>query len=186
MHLGYSTRSQKVMITKTVMCPNCKNQIIIQGNLGEKTYITCSKCNTKGAFTFPGEKSELKTTSDSFILEVDNLTKLYNDLIAVDNLSFNVRTGEIFGLLGPNGAGKTTTIKAILGLIHTNSGKIKINGFDIKKEDIEADPTVPTRSKSKAISAVEEVITRKSPRAQIATANTKREKIMFNLSLGFL
>jgi ABC-type multidrug transport system ATPase subunit len=87
------------------------------------------------------DKADSKTTTASSI-EVADLTKKYKDLTAVDNLSFNVRTGEIFGLLGPNGAGKTTTIKAILGLIHTNSGKIKINGFDIKEEDIEARKSV--------------------------------------------
>jgi ABC-2 type transport system ATP-binding protein len=126
------------MITKTVMCPKCKNQVTIQGNPGEKTYVTCSKCNTKGIFTFPEEKSELKKETGSFAIEVDGLTKKYKDVTAVDDLSFNIRTGEIFGLLGPNGAGKTTTIKAILSLIHANSGEIKINGFDIKKQGIEA------------------------------------------------
>lgn len=126
------------MITKTVMCPHCKNESTIQGSPGEKIHITCPKCNTKGVFTFPEEKSESKTTNDSFSIEVAGLTKKYQDLTAVDNLSFNVRTGEIFGFLGPNGAGKTTTLKAILSLIHANSGEIKINGFDIKKDDIKA------------------------------------------------
>ena len=130
------------MITKTIMCPNCKNQVTIQGNSGEKIYITCSKCNTKGVFTFPSEKPIKKTESGSFAIEVDGLTKIYKDLKAVDDLSFNIRTGEIFGLLGPNGAGKTTAIKAILSLIHVNSGKIKINGFDIKKDGIEARKSV--------------------------------------------
>ena len=126
------------MVTKTVMCPKCKNKLMVEGNPGERTIITCPECDTKGVFTFPGEKSELKTKTDSFKLEVNNLTKIYKDLKAVDDLSFNVRDGEIFGFLGPNGAGKTTTMKAILGLIHVNSGKIKINGFDIKKDGIEA------------------------------------------------
>jgi len=130
------------MITKTIMCPHCKNKITIQGNPGEKTYVTCPKCNTKGVFTFPEEKSELKTTTTSFTIEVDGLTKTYKDVTAVNDLSFNIRTGEIFGLLGPNGAGKTTTIKTILSLIHVNSGEIKINGFNIKKEGIEAKKNV--------------------------------------------
>lgn len=130
------------MITKTIMCPHCKNKITIQGNSGEKTYVTCPKCNKKGVFTFPEEKSELKTTTTSFTIEVDGLTKTYKDVTAVNDLSFNIRTGEIFGLLGPNGAGKTTTIKAILSLIHVNSGEIKINGFNIKKEGIEAKKNV--------------------------------------------
>ncbi|MEA2053647.1 MAG: ATP-binding cassette domain-containing protein [Candidatus Thermoplasmatota archaeon] len=126
------------MIEKTVRCPHCKNKVTIQGNPGEKIYLTCPKCNKKDIFTFPETKSELKTKPGSFAIEVDSLTKIYKDVIAVDDLSFNIRTGEIFGLLGPNGAGKTTAIKAILSLIHVNSGKIKINGFDIKKDGIEA------------------------------------------------
>ncbi len=129
------------MITKTVMCPNCKDKITIQGNPGEKVQITCSKCNTKGVFKFPAEVTE-QVPTQSFSIEVGGLTKKYKDVTAVNNLSFNVRTGEIFGLLGPNGAGKTTTIKAILGLIHMNSGNVKINKHDIKKEGIEARASV--------------------------------------------
>ncbi|UCD14574.1 MAG: ABC transporter ATP-binding protein [Thermoplasmatales archaeon] len=123
------------MIEKTVMCPSCKNTITVQGNPGEKTYITCPNCNTKGVFTFPVAKPELTSAAPSAI-EVHGLTKIYDGLRATDNVSFNVRTGEIFGFLGPNGAGKTTTIKAILGLIHMNSGVIRINGFDIISNSI--------------------------------------------------
>ena len=126
------------MITKTVECPNCKNKTTVQGNPGEKIQIICPTCNIKGIFRFPEVTSGLKTTSGSFAIEVAGLTKNYKELRAVDNLSFNVRTGEVFGFLGPNGAGKSTTIKAILSLIHSNSGNIKINGFDIKKDDIKA------------------------------------------------
>jgi len=123
------------------MCPNCKDKITIQGNPGEKVQITCSKCNTKGVFKFPAEVTE-QVPTQSFSIEVAGLTKKYKDVTAVNNLSFNVRTGEIFGLLGPNGAGKTTTIKAILGLIHMNSGNVKINKHDIIKEGIEARASV--------------------------------------------
>jgi len=130
------------MITKTIMCPNCKNQLTIEGKPGEKTYITCSNCNTKGVFTFPGEKPTIKTESGSSAIEVNGLTKRYKDITAVNNLSFNVQKGEIFGLLGPNGAGKTTTIKAILDLIRINSGNIKINGYDIKTNGVEAKNSV--------------------------------------------
>ena len=72
----------------------------------------------------------LKTTKNNYIKAKSiykDITKTFNDLKAVDNVSFSVKKGEIFGFLGPNGAGKTTTIKAILGLIHADSGKIKIN-----------------------------------------------------------
>jgi ABC-2 type transport system ATP-binding protein len=116
--------------------------VTIQGNPGEKIRVTCSICNTKGIFIFPGEKSVLKKEAGSFAIEVNGLTKIFKDLKAVDNLSFNVRKGEIFGLLGPNGAGKTTTIKAILSLIHSNSGEIKINEFDIKEDGIKARESV--------------------------------------------
>lgn len=106
----------------------------IQGNPGEKIYVTCSNCKKKGYFVIPSQKS----ASESNSIEIKNLTKIYKDVIAVDNVSFSVRKGEIYGFLGPNGAGKTTTIKAILGLIHVNSGDIKINGFDMKKDNIKA------------------------------------------------
>ena len=126
------------MTAKTVKCPKCKKELTITGKPGEKTQIICPKCSSKGTFTFPQENSESKTTTDSFTIEVSNLTKKYNNFKAVDDVSFNVKSGEIFGFLGPNGAGKTTTIKSILGLIHANSGEIKINGFDIKKRGKDA------------------------------------------------
>ena len=126
------------MTAKTVKCPKCKNELTITGKPGEKTRIICPKCNSKGVFTFSIEKTELKTMTDSLTIEVRNLTKKYNNFKAVDDVSFNVRSGEIFGFLGPNGAGKTTTIKSMLGLIHANSGEIKINGFDIKKRGKDA------------------------------------------------
>jgi len=129
------------MITKTFACPGCNTQISSQGNPGDKIRVVCPNCGKKGIAIFAVDKVDSRTTTASSI-EVADLTKKYKDLTAVDNLSFNVRTGEIFGILGPNGAGKTTTIKAILGLIHINSGKIKINGFDIKEEDIEARKSV--------------------------------------------
>jgi len=118
------------MITKTVKCPNCKNQVTIQGNPREKIYVTCPKCNTRGEFTYP-EETFFEKSNESYLIEVKNLTKFYNGFKAVDNLSFNVKQGEIYGFLGPNGAGKTTTIRAMLGLINY-SGQVKINGLDIK------------------------------------------------------
>src|SRR4030043_944729 len=69
------------------------------------------------------------------VINVNNLTKIFNNSAAVKNLSFSVKKGEVFGFLGPNGAGKTTTIKAMLGLIFSNYGNIQINGYDIKRYD---------------------------------------------------
>jgi ABC-2 type transport system ATP-binding protein len=70
-------------------------------------------------------------------LSVDKLKKYYNEIKAVDGLSFNLYSGEIYGLLGPNGAGKTTTLKSILGLIEFDSGSIKILGMDPRKNNEE-------------------------------------------------
>lgn len=64
------------------------------------------------------------------IIEVKNLVKKFDDITAVDDVSFDVQSGEIFAFLGPNGAGKTTTIKIFTTLLHPTSGKILINGFD--------------------------------------------------------
>ena len=64
----------------------------------------------------------------SAILEVNNLNKTYKNFKAIDNISFQVNKGDIYGFLGPNGAGKSTTLRMILGLIKPNSGEIKLNG----------------------------------------------------------
>jgi ABC-2 type transport system ATP-binding protein len=65
---------------------------------------------------------------------VEHLLKKYADLVAVDDVSFNVGEGEVFGLLGPNGAGKTTTINILCTLSRPTSGRALINGFDVVRE----------------------------------------------------
>lgn len=65
------------------------------------------------------------------MLKVENVSKYYDDFKAVDNLSFEVKEGEIFGLLGANGAGKTTTFRMIMNLLEPSSGKITLNGKKI-------------------------------------------------------
>lgn len=81
------------------------------------------------------------------MIKITNLTKKFparlarsgvKDKIAVDNISLEIKPGEIFGILGPNGAGKTTTIKLITGLLKPTSGSITICGYDIQKNPIEA------------------------------------------------
>jgi len=67
-------------------------------------------------------------------IETKNLTKEFNGLIAVNNISFEVKEGEIFGLLGPNGAGKTTMIKMLATLLKPTKGEAKVCGFDILKQ----------------------------------------------------
>jgi len=65
---------------------------------------------------------------------VNNLTKKYGNYAAVDNLSFQVRKGEVFGLLGANGAGKSTTIECILGTKKADSGMVSIFGCNPQKD----------------------------------------------------
>ena len=67
------------------------------------------------------------------MIEVKNVTKKYESTIAVDDISFEVKDGEIVGLLGPNGAGKSTTMNMITGYIEPTSGQIIVNGNDILK-----------------------------------------------------
>jgi ABC-2 type transport system ATP-binding protein len=65
---------------------------------------------------------------------IDNLTKRFEDVTAIDGLCLTVANAELFGLLGPNGAGKTTTINVLCGLTRPSSGSVKVAGHDIQKE----------------------------------------------------
>jgi hypothetical protein len=67
-------------------------------------------------------------------VEVENLTRLFGDFVAVDHVSFRVREGQIFGFLGPNGAGKSTTIRMLTGILAPSSGTGRIAGFDMITE----------------------------------------------------
>ena len=67
------------------------------------------------------------------LIKFQNVTKVYNNTAVVDNLSFEVKKGEIFGFLGPNGAGKSTSINMMVGLLKPTGGNILINGTEISK-----------------------------------------------------
>src|SRR5881396_1285940 len=67
-------------------------------------------------------------------VEARELTKMYGDLVAVDRLSLEVQTGEVFAFLGPNGSGKTTTIRMLCGIITPTSGTGSVLGYDIARE----------------------------------------------------
>jgi ABC-2 type transport system ATP-binding protein len=69
----------------------------------------------------------------NFAIQVERLTKRFNGFTAVDQISFTVKNGELFGLLGPNGAGKTTTINMLSTLLKTTSGYGEVSGYDISK-----------------------------------------------------
>src|SRR5260221_345329 len=65
------------------------------------------------------------------MIQVKNLTKKFKDFVAVDNISFDVKKGEIFAFLGPNGAGKSTTIKMLTTLLEPTSGELELNGINV-------------------------------------------------------
>lgn len=89
------------------------------------------------------------------MIESRGLTKVFGeDFKAVDNLSFDVTSGSVYGLLGPNGSGKSTTMRILLGLLRPDEGTARINGYDIRKELVKAkrvigyvpeDPVLPER-----------------------------------------
>jgi ABC-2 type transport system ATP-binding protein len=79
-----------------------------------------------------------KAATDSNMIEVRGLTKRYRDHIAVQELSFDVRPGEILGFLGPNGAGKSTTMRIIAGYMPATSGTVKVGGIDVFEDPIAA------------------------------------------------
>ena len=71
-------------------------------------------------------------------LTVEQLRRVYGSFTAVDDLSFEVASGEIVGLIGPNGAGKTTTLRSLAGILRPTSGRIQIDGHDLATDPIEA------------------------------------------------
>lgn len=68
------------------------------------------------------------------VIQVENLSKIFGDFKAVNNISFEVKQGEIFGFLGANGAGKTTAMKMLIGISKPSSGEASVAGFDVYKE----------------------------------------------------
>jgi ABC-2 type transport system ATP-binding protein len=68
------------------------------------------------------------------VIDAENLTRMFGDVKAVDNITFHVDKGEIFGFLGPNGAGKTTTVRMLCCLISKTAGEAHINGYDVSNE----------------------------------------------------
>jgi ABC-2 type transport system ATP-binding protein len=76
------------------------------------------------------------------VIEVENLTRIYNGLTAVDGIYFDVNQGEIFGFLGPNGAGKTTTIKMLTGQLRPTSGRARVMGCDVVEDREDLKPQI--------------------------------------------
>lgn len=84
-----------------------------------------------------GPMAMMKKQTNEFLV-LNGVTKRYKDLLAVDNISFALQQGDIFGYIGPNGAGKTTTIKIIVGLLRQGQGTVSIGGYPMpeKKDEV--------------------------------------------------
>jgi ABC-2 type transport system ATP-binding protein len=82
-------------------------------------------------------RSAVQIGEDS-ILEVQGLTVTYGPKVAVSDVSFDIKRGEIFGLLGPNGAGKTSTLSVIEGLVKPHAGTVSVDGLDVRREPLRA------------------------------------------------
>ncbi|MGF3521922.1 MAG: ABC transporter ATP-binding protein [Candidatus Bathyarchaeia archaeon] len=74
--------------------------------------------------------------SGTWAVELVNVQKRYSGLVAVNNLSLTIKTGEIFGLLGPNGSGKSTTLKMLLGLVQPDAGSVRVLGLNVKDDAV--------------------------------------------------
>lgn len=114
------------MVLKKVQCPQCKTILPISGNSGEIKKVICPACSTEGKVTF---EQQVQPKNSAII--VQNLRKKYGNVVAVNNISFTVRKGEVFAFLGPNGAGKTTTVEMIESIRKPTNGSIKLFGHDV-------------------------------------------------------
>ena len=76
------------------------------------------------------------------MITVEHLTKCYGDFLAVDDLSFEIEKGHVYGFLGPNGAGKSTTMNIMTGCLSATEGQVRINGYDIFEEPERAKRTI--------------------------------------------
>jgi ABC-2 type transport system ATP-binding protein len=74
--------------------------------------------------------------SSPYAVDLKNVTKRYNEIVAVNNISLTIPTGEIFALLGPNGSGKSTTLKMLLGLLQPTAGSVNVLGIDVQKDPV--------------------------------------------------
>ena len=115
------------MIEQRFKCPQCGNIASFYGNPGEQMTVICTSCGLKGRLTMP-----MLSQGNGYAIEVSHLKKVYGDLIAVNDISFAVKTGEVFAFLGPNGAGKTTTVEMIESIRQPTAGSITLLGKDIK------------------------------------------------------
>jgi ABC-2 type transport system ATP-binding protein len=74
--------------------------------------------------------------SSPYAVDLRDVTKRYNEIVAVNHMNLTINTGEIFALLGPNGSGKSTTLKMLMGLLEPNAGEVSVLGIDVKKDPV--------------------------------------------------
>jgi ABC-2 type transport system ATP-binding protein len=74
--------------------------------------------------------------SNRYAVEIQGVTKRYNEIVAVNNMNLTIETGEIFALLGPNGSGKSTTLKMLMGLVQPTAGSINVLGVEVQKDPV--------------------------------------------------
>jgi len=120
-------------ITKQFKCPKCGHIAEYSGRPNERVIVTCASCDNKGTITLPETASSPQFTNGNAI-EISHLKKMFGDFTAVDDVSFFVKKGEIFGLLGPNGAGKSTIIRMLCTLSRPTNGSATVAGFDVVKQ----------------------------------------------------
>lgn len=112
------------------------------------------------------------------ILTVDRLNVSYGKFKAVQDVSFNVKQGEIFGLLGPNGAGKTSTLSAIEGLLKPQSGAVVVNGYDTKEKPLYARASLGVQLQTTSFQPELQVLEILQLYAGIYGVATTRDKLM--------
>ncbi|MCW4054590.1 MAG: ABC transporter ATP-binding protein [Candidatus Bathyarchaeota archaeon] len=76
------------------------------------------------------------TISETFAVELQDVVKRYNEIVAVDGVDLVIKKGEIFGLLGPNGSGKSTTLKMLIGLVQPDSGSVNVLGVNVQNDPV--------------------------------------------------
>lgn len=120
---------------RKIKCTKCGKIITITGKPGETVTATCPSCHAFGDIKF--EKSQ-EPAFEKTIIQIKNISKKYKDTLALNNVSFELKKGEIFGYIGPNGAGKTTTIKILVGLLNKTSGQVFINSYEMPEQKSQA------------------------------------------------
>jgi len=126
-----SDDSENTQAIHQFKCPSCDTIGEYSGKPGDQLIVTCTECKTKGRVTIPGRTEPWPTNGNA--IEISHLRKLFGDFPAVDDVSFVVKKGEIFGLLGPNGAGKSTIIRMLCTLTRPTKGTATVAGYDIVK-----------------------------------------------------